>query len=57
MDNIIYINFTPEVFAHVNEAIHHLGVSVTAERLLAQGHNISYVKVLIRKVLRMRGGK
>jgi hypothetical protein len=57
MDNVIMIHPQPEVLKEINKSIHLYGVEKVYNHLIERNFHPSFVKCIIRKVLRMRGGK
>ncbi len=57
MADIIAVDFSPAFIQVLNEFIHTHGVEYAETYMLSRGVNPSYVKCVIRRVLKLRGGK
>jgi hypothetical protein len=55
MDNVILANFDPQVKLSVYQSIKYLGVKRVEEMLMAQGLHPSFVKAIIRNIMRNIG--
>ena len=56
MADIIFVDFRPITLSLVNDSIKLHGVKTVEAHLVAHGNHPSFIKCLIRKILRMRGG-
>ena len=55
MADLIHVNFKPEFFDELQQAIKYSGVKRVEKYMLDLGHNPSFVKAAIKRIIKYRG--